>query len=66
MQINVNGEPRTLPAEATLAVLVTELGLDGKTIAVERNREIVPRATYSETPLTDGDQIEIVTIVGGG
>lgn len=66
LQLTVNGEPRSMPASATVADLVTELKLDGRKIAVERNLEIVPRSLYAETMLTDGDRIEIVAFVGGG
>jgi sulfur carrier protein len=67
MQLTVNGTPRTLgPGVATLAELVRELSLEGKRIAVERNGEIVPRSRYAQTPIEDGDRLEIVGAVGGG
>lgn len=66
MQISVNGEMRTFQGVADVAALVAELGLDVRKVAVERNLEIVPRSAYAATPLTDGDQIEIVTFIGGG
>ena len=66
MQISVNGETRTFEGVADVAALVTELGLDPRKVAVERNLEIVPRSTYAQTPLADGDRIEIVTFIGGG
>ena len=46
--------------------LVSDLKLDGRKIAVERNLEIVPRSQYGETALENGDRIEIVAFVGGG
>jgi sulfur carrier protein len=67
MQLTVNGRPRTLaPGVASLAELIRELALEGKRIAVERNGEIVPRSRYAQTPIEDGDQLEIVGAVGGG
>ena len=66
MQISVNGETRTFEGVADVAALVAELGLDPRKVAVERNLEIVPRSTYAQTPLADGDRIEIVTFIGGG
>ena len=66
MQISVNGEKRTFEGVADVAALVAELGLDARKVAVERNLEIVPRSTYAQTPLADGDRIEIVTFIGGG
>lgn len=66
MQVTVNDEPRELEAGATVADLVTALGLGPRRIAVEVNRAIVARATYGETVLCDGDAIEIIHFVGGG
>jgi thiamine biosynthesis protein ThiS len=66
MQVIVNDETRRLPDGATVADLVTALGLGPRRIAVEVNREIVPRASYAETALADGDTIEIIHFVGGG
>lgn len=67
MQLTVNGRPRAPgPGVATVADLVRELGLEGKRIAVERNGAIVPRSRHAETPLADGDRLEIVGAVGGG
>ncbi len=62
----INGEPRTVAEGTTVLGLISELGLAGKPVAVERNREIVPRATHSTTLLAAGDRLEVVTFVGGG
>lgn len=64
--ILVNGEPNEVSPGTNLAALVAALGLVPQQIAVERNREIVPRAAYDRTELVDGDRLEIVTFVGGG
>jgi len=64
--ISVNGAPRTLAGPHSVADLVRELALEGKRIAVELNGEIVPRSRYANTPVADGDRIEIVGAVGGG
>ncbi len=66
VQITVNDEPRALPDGATVADLVAALGLGPRRIAVEVNRDIVPRATYSSTVLHDGDVVEVIHFVGGG
>jgi sulfur carrier protein len=66
MQIVVNGEEKDVADGATIDALLTALGIDRRRIAVERNREIVPRAEHVTTPLATGDRIEIVTMVGGG
>ncbi len=66
MKICVNGEMRELPAPTSLAALVALLEFQPLRIAVERNKQLVPRAQHAQTPLADGDVIEIVTLVGGG
>jgi len=66
MRIHVNGEPRDVESGATIERLLAALGVDKRRIAVEKNREIVPRAEHATTPLVDGDRVEIVTMVGGG
>ena len=65
ISITLNGEPRQTSA-ATIAALVRELELEPQKVAVERNREIVPRSTLEEAPLVEGDTLEIVHFVGGG
>ena len=67
MHVTVNGTPRSLDAAAPdVAALVRALGLEGKRIAVERNGEIVPKSRYGDTPVNEGDRLEIVGAVGGG
>lgn len=65
ISITLNGEPRQTSA-TTIAALVRELELAPEKVAVERNREIVPRSTLEEAPLSEGDTLEIVHFVGGG
>ena len=50
----------------TVGALIEELGLGNRRVAVERNREVVPRAQHATTALAAGDHVEIVTFVGGG
>ncbi len=66
ISIRVNGEHRRVMAGISFADLATELGLEPTRVAVERNLEIVPRSTLANVVVTDGDEIEIVTFVGGG
>lgn len=66
ISITVNGEPRRIIPGASISALVAELDLDPRTVAVERNLEIVPKSAYAEIALADGDQLEIVHFVGGG
>ena len=62
----VNGERRDLPANASVADLLAAIGLAARKVAVERNREIVPRSEYATTALAEGDALEIVHFIGGG
>ena len=66
MTIELNGERRALAAATSVLALVEQLGLDPKKVAVERNMEIVPKSTFGDVMLADGDRIEIVHFVGGG
>ena len=66
IEVIVNGAPRTIAAGVTVLGLIEDLGLSGRPVAVERNREVVPRANHATTALAAGDRIEIVTFVGGG
>ena len=66
VKVFVNGEPRELAPGVTLAELLVELGLAAQAVAVERNRCLVPRAEQVATVLSEGDRIELVTLVGGG
>jgi thiamine biosynthesis protein ThiS len=66
MTIQLNGEPRECREGSTLADLVAELGLSGKRVAAEVNRDIIPRDEYATCHLQSGDEIEIVHFVGGG
>ena len=66
MRLVINGKEQTFEGELTLAGLVEQLGMKSDRVAIELNREIVPRARWSETQLKDGDQLEVVHFVGGG
>ena len=64
--IHLNGAPHSLPDGATVAALVAAFAEEGAQVAVERNLEIVPRSTWADVPLADGDRVELVQFVGGG
>lgn len=66
MQVIVNGSARDIPDDLTVKDLVAHLGLSGGPVAVEINREIVPRAEHAQRKVAGGDAIEIVHFVGGG
>ena len=66
MKLTVNGEEKRVSDGLTLSELVRELGLEKNPIAVELNRQVVPRDRHGATRLSEGDRLEIVTLVGGG
>ena len=65
MEVQVNGRPREVPEDTTVQALLTALEANVGPIAVELNRRVLPRDQYHR-PLREGDQIEVVTFVGGG
>ena len=65
VKLKINGENREV-APGTVWSLLEELGLHPRGVIVERNREIVDRQAYRETPLSEGDVLELVRLVGGG
>jgi thiamine biosynthesis protein ThiS len=66
MTLIVNGASQTVADGLTIAQFVRDLGLERNPIAVELNRQVVPRDRHGETRLVEGDRVEIVTLVGGG
>ena len=66
MKILFNGEQREVRDHLTIAELLDELSLDPKRVAVEVNLDLAPRDRHAETYLQEGDQLEVVTLVGGG
>ncbi len=66
IKLTINGDERRFAPPLTVRGLVGAMALEGKRIAIERNGEIVPRSRYDETPLADGDRLEVVVAVGGG
>ncbi len=66
MQVTINGEERQFPTPLSVVELLASLGLDARKVALERNLEIVPRSSYGEVMVGDGDRLEIVHFIGGG
>lgn len=66
IRLQVNGKPRDVEQPASLLALLEQIGVDPRIVAVERNGEIVKRTAFAETPIAEGDQLEIVRMVGGG
>ncbi|CAM3774943.1 sulfur carrier protein ThiS [Litorimonas haliclonae] len=66
MKLTLNGEIHNLPDDLTITGLIAHLGLPNKKIAVERNLEVVPKSTFGEVKLAEGDKLEIIHFIGGG
>jgi len=66
VRVSINGEWREVLPETPVAELLRTLGISTPRVAVEYNREILPKPRYAETRLCEGDELEIVTFVGGG
>src|SRR5258705_12912562 len=66
MNLTINGENRSLAPVESLHALIEQLGMKSDRVAIELNREIVPRDQWAQTPIRDGDRLEIVHFVGGG
>jgi thiamine biosynthesis protein ThiS len=66
MTVVINGEDREVPANLTVAALLQHLGIAAERIAIERNRDILPRAAWPATAVQAKDRFEIVHFVGGG
>jgi len=66
MKILVNGDAVEIAPDATLADLVKRLDLENRRIAIEVNEELIPRSTFADHPIREGDQVEIVHAIGGG
>lgn len=66
MHIIINGEKKEISVNTTVSSLLSDLGIDPRKIALERNLQLIPRTTFDNAQLNDGDEIEIINFVGGG
>jgi len=66
VKIKINGEPRDVPEGLSVAALLAHLEMNTGRVAVERNLDVLPRSSWTDTRVTDGDSYEIVQLVGGG
>ena len=66
MKIFLNGQSQTIPENSTAEMLLESLGMQSKRLAVEVNLGIVPRSSFAQYKLQDGDRVEIVQAIGGG
>ncbi len=66
MQIRLNGDPHDLPDRVTIHALLETLGIEAERVGVEVNRRILTRSEFTGVTVEDGDEVEVVTFVGGG
>jgi thiamine biosynthesis protein ThiS len=66
MKLSINGEDREFPSPLTVFSLIAHLGMKPDRVAVELNRDLLPRERWAQTQLSDDDKLEIVHFVGGG
>ena len=66
MKVTINGESREVPEGLNVAALLEHIGLNAGRVAVERNRDVLPRARWKDTAVEAADSYEIVQLVGGG
>ena len=66
ISVIVNGEARAIPGGSSIAAMLQAIGLDPRKVAVEHNLEVVPRSTFEDVEVSEGDKFEIVHFVGGG
>ena len=66
MTIKLNGDPHEIPGPLSVAALLEQLEIDARRVAVELNLDVVKKAAYDSSVITDGDEVEIVNFVGGG
>jgi thiamine biosynthesis protein ThiS len=66
ISVTVNGSPRTLRPGISLKGLIAEVGLEGVPVAAEVNKQVIPFRKHEQCVLSNGDLVELVTLVGGG
>ena len=66
MKLTINGKEKEIHSSQTVTELVEELAISAPNIAVALNSQVIPKSQYPQTPVKEGDKIEIVHAVGGG
>jgi sulfur carrier protein len=66
VELRINGDPRRVPSDSTIAELIDVLGLESRQIAIAVNRDVIPRSAFATHRLAADDRIEILEAVGGG
>ena len=66
VKILINGEEKDLPGSISVSDLLNRFELPSQRVAIELNKNVIRKGDWSETPVNDGDRIEVVHFVGGG
>lgn len=66
INVTINGDPHRLDSDLNLNELLRKFDIEEDKVAVEHNREIVPKSTFDRVTVSDGDNLEIVHFIGGG
>jgi thiamine biosynthesis protein ThiS len=66
MHITLNGDRYEIPGPLTVSALLAQLDIDARRVAVELNLTVLKRASFDNTTINEGDEVEIVNFVGGG
>ena len=66
MIITINGQKKEFSSNLTVSALLSDLGIDSRKVAVEKNLKLIRRVEHGTATLSDGDEIEIINFVGGG
>ena len=64
--ITINGEKKEISANLSVSALLLSLDIDSRKVAIEKNQHLVRRINFDETPVNNGDAVEIINFVGGG
>ena len=66
INVTINGDTHSLDSDLNLNELLARFDIEQDKVAIEHNREIVPKSTFDRVTVTDGDNLEIVHFIGGG
>jgi thiamine biosynthesis protein ThiS len=66
LTVSINGVARDIATPVSLNQLLTQLQLESQHVAIEVNLQLIPRSQHDEFQVNEGDQVEIVTLAGGG
>jgi len=66
IDVTINGKSRSVAPERALSGLLEDLEVAAETVVIEHNGKVIPRDRFAETPVVEGDEIELIRLMGGG